>query len=421
MNRPLVNRPLVTGPLVTGAFEIREVDDADLDAYYDIRSQAFGRPETERTEWRDRVQRDQDAMRLGAYLGGELVGGLRVLPGGQWLNGRSVPMAGLAAVVVRPEVRGQGVARGLLFAALDWMRARGIAVSTLHPASTRVYRSGGWEIAGTQETVRVNGRSLAALRAAPGPRTDPTVVRLGRDDWPAARACYARAAAVHHGMVDRSESFWALREPAEDGSSWFTYGVRGEHGLEGYARYEQVPGSGWGYRLVVDDFVAETGAVAVALWRFLGAHAMQVQHIEVPHACTDPLLLFLDEQDLSVRFTNRWMFRIVDISGAIGGRGYPGVGNGSVSAQIHDPWPGGCTGAWTITVEDGAGHCVPAASASNPPDAVVTDIGALSALMIGRFSTTTLLTTGRMQGSHDALNTLGRLLSSPPPVLDDDF
>ena len=409
---------------MNGAFDIREVDDADLDAYYDIRSQAFGRPEAERTQWRDRVQRDEDAMRLGAYVGGELVGGLRVLPGGQWLNGRSVPMAGLAAVVVRPEVRGQGVARGLLFAALDWMRDRGIAVSTLHPASTRVYRSGGWEIAGTQETVRVNGRSVAALRSA-SDAAQPLVVRLGRDDWPAARACYARAAAVQHGMVDRSESFWMLREPTDDGSSWFTYGVRSEDGVDGYVRYQQVPGTtGWGYRIVVDDFVAQTSAVAVALWRFLGAHTMQVPHIEVPHGCTDPLLLFLDEQDLSVRLTNRWMFRMVDVAGAISGRGYPGVGNGSVSVQIHDPWPRGCTGTWSISVEDGSGRAArvsPADAADAGADTVVTDIGALSALMIGRFSTHTLLATGRMWGSPGAVEALGRLLSSPPPVLDDDF
>ena len=408
---------------MNAAFEIREVDDGDLDAYYDIRSQAFGRPETERAGWRDRVQRDQDAMRLGAYTGGELVGGLRVLPGGQWLNGRSVPMAGLAAVVVRPEARGQGVARSLEFAALDWMRTRGIAVSTLHPASTRVYRSGGWEIAGTQETVRVNSRSLAAVRAHSGALAESVVVRLGRDDWPAARVCYARTAALRHGMVDRSESFWALREPVADGSNRYMYGVRSDRGLDGFVRYEQVPGTdGWGYRLVVDDFVAESSVVAGALWRFLGAHAMQVPHLEVSHACTDSLLLFLDEQDLSVEYTNRWMFRIVDVAGAIGGRGYPGVGNGSVSVKIRDPWPNGCSGTWTLTVEDGQGSGVAApASAANVGDAVETDVGALSALMIGRFSTTTLRSAGRMQGSDEAVDTLGRLLHSPPPVLDDDF
>ena len=415
--------PDVNGPGVNAAFEIREVDDGDLDAYYDIRSQAFGRPETERAGWRDRVQRDQDAMRLGAYIAGELVGGLRVLPGGQWLNGRSVPMAGLAAVVVRPEARGQGVARGLEFAALDWMRARGIAVSTLHPASTRVYRSGGWEIAGTQETVRVNSPSLAAVRTPSDALAGPAVVRLGRDDWPAARDCYSRRAALRHGMVDRSESFWALREPVDDGSTWFTYGVRGDRGLDGFVRYVQVPGTaGWGYRLVVDDFVAESSAVAGALWQFLGAHAMQVPHLEVSHACTDSLLLFLDEQDLSVKNTNRWMFRIVDVAGAIGGRGYPGVGNGSVSVHIRDPWPNGCSGTWTLTVENGQGSAGAAPpSAGGVGNAVVTDIGALSALMIGRFSTTTLRDAGRMQGSDDAVDTLGRLLHSPPPVLDDDF
>ena len=208
----------------------------------------------------------------------------------------------------------------------------------------------------------------------------------------------------------------------EEGTSWFTYGVRGEHALDGYVRYEQVLGTaGWGYRLVVDDFVAGSSAVAGALWRFLGAHAMQVPHLEVSHACTDSLLLFLDEQDLSVQNTNRWMFRIVDVAGAIGGRGYPGVGNGSVSVQIRDPWPGGCSGTWTLSVEDEAGHAVLADSATGAANAVVTDIGALSALMIGRFSTTTVRQAGRMQGSDEAVDTLSRLLHSPPPVLDDDF
>ena len=63
-------------------FDLREMPETDLDQYYDIRAQAFGRPEAEREEWRTRVAADADALRLGAYRRSELVGGLRILPAG---------------------------------------------------------------------------------------------------------------------------------------------------------------------------------------------------------------------------------------------------------------------------------------------------------------------------------------------------
>ncbi len=413
--------------MVNGSLRIAVIGDAALDAYYDIRAQAFGRPESERAEWCDRVQRDVDSVRLGAYLGTELVGGLRVLPGAQWLNGRSVPMGAVAAAVVRPEFRNRGVARSLLFAGLDWMREQGIAVSSLHPASTRVYRSTGWEIAGMQETVLVDVRSLAALRGLTD-SGENAVVRLGPQDWETVRACYARAAASRHGFVDRSESFWNLREPASDDTDWFTYGVRRrvghDDGLAGYVRYRQRAGDGWRYRLVVDDIVAATPTVARALWRFLGAHAMQVEPIEVHHACVDQLLLLLDEQDLVSRYPNRWMFRIVDLAAAVAGRGYPGDRNGSIEIDVEDPWPGGCSGRWRISVEaiDGRATRIDAhGSAVGAADRVSTDIGALSALMIGRFTASTLAGAGRMGGSPAALATLDSLLASPTPQMDDDF
>ncbi len=43
-----------------------------------------------------------------------LAGGLVLLPLGQWFGGRSVPMTGLAAVMVAPEFRARGVATELL-------------------------------------------------------------------------------------------------------------------------------------------------------------------------------------------------------------------------------------------------------------------------------------------------------------------
>ena len=397
---------------MTPSVEVREVGDDDLDAYYAVRAQAFGRPESERTPWRDRVAADPAAARLGAYVGAKLVGGLRVLPGGQWMTGRRVSMGGVAAVVVAPEVRGRGVARALLFHGLGWMKERELAVSALHPATTRVYRSTGWEIAGDQENVAVPPRSLAAIRRG---ETLP-VERVERDDWPELRECYARSARRRHGFVDRSESFWMLREPAADADSWFTYAVWGNDRISGYVRYQQQPESGWGYQLRVDDFVADDLDSAASLWRFLGGHGMQVQRVEVPGPAVDQLALLLDEQDLSTLAVNRWMHRIVDVPAAFEQRGYPSSISGSVSLTVSDPWPEGAGGTWAITVDDGAGSAATALKAS-----ITTDIGALSALNIGRFSVATLAAAGRIHGPEHELVRLGNLLAAPIPQLTDDF
>ena len=60
-------------PDVHAAFEIREVDDADLDAYYDIRSQAFGRPEAERAraDAREALHGRAQPLRVDRQLAGE--------------------------------------------------------------------------------------------------------------------------------------------------------------------------------------------------------------------------------------------------------------------------------------------------------------------------------------------------------------
>ena len=397
-------------------FEIREIEDDDLDDYFDIRSQAFGRPEADRIDWTTRVK--GDAFVVGAFDGARRVGGAWVLPAAQWTAGRSVPMGGIGGVVVRPEDRGRGVCRTLLEHTLQWMRDHEIAVSTLHPASTRVYRSGGWEIAGDQGVFRVPSRSLATIRFG----TDLEVERLSATDWPAVRTCYEQVAPARHGYVDRSELFWEMRERGTGDHGAFTYGMRDPNAsdqLLGYVRYrQQLSRRGWGYELTVDECIGRDLATTATMWRFIGANSMQVEHTDVAIPHEDELLLLLDEQDLRPRLLNRWMHRIVDLPGAFAGRGFSPDVNGEISVQIHDPWTDGTSGIWTITVADGVG-----AARSNPGVApeVALDVGALSALYIGRFSAVSLFGAGRATGDGAAVERLGRLLRAPIPVMADDF
>jgi predicted acetyltransferase len=398
----------------TTAFDVRAVEADDLDQYFEVRSQSFGVATTERDEWKEFMTTAPDIAGFGAFRGGLLLGALRVIPGGQFVLGRAVPMGGIAAVVVRPEARGAGIARALLQAAIGWMRDTGLAVSSLHPASTRAYRSAGWEIAGQAGWVSVPTRSFSAIRGdAAGP-----VVRLDATGTDAAemRSCYAAVAPAIHGAVDRSPSFWALHErgAAHDGA--FAYGVRGLDGLTGYVAYTQTPGESWGYSIRVDDFVAQDRATALALWRFIGGHSMQVERVTV-HLSALPLLLhLLDEQDAVVHLENRWMHRIVDVPRALAARGYPAGLEASVDVLVTDPVLADT--AWTISVADGTGE----ASPTTPTDATLRlDIGAFSALSIGGTTVGVLRSAGRLQGPDDAAARLASILGAPAPTMTDDF
>ena len=59
----------------------------------------------------------------------------------QWWNGRAVPMAGVAGVMVAPEERGRGVGRALMTALLEVIAARGYPLSVLFPSTLPTRRA----------------------------------------------------------------------------------------------------------------------------------------------------------------------------------------------------------------------------------------------------------------------------------------
>jgi predicted acetyltransferase len=399
---------------MTAAIDVRRLAEDEFDQYFDVRAQAFAVPGDERADWMEFATTTPEIVSIGAFRGSRLLGALRVIPGGQFVLGRSVPMGGIAGVVVRPEARAGGVARAMLTEAVRSMRADGLAVSSLHPASTRAYRSAGWEIAGRAGLASVTARSLTTIRGeAVGP-----VEPLTADDTDAMHACYARNASTLHGAVDRSPSFWRLHDRIGSADGAFRYGVRRGGELAGYLAYTQSSQwPAWGYGLQVDDFAASDRPTATALWRFLGAHSMQVERVTVSLAMLRSLLLLLDEQDTMLQRENRWMHRVVDLPGAIGARGFPPGLEGRVDVVIADPLPGGASGAWTIRVADGAGVAVP-----GPEDAAVAvGIGALSALFIGGTTVDAMVAAGLLDGPREQVAQLGALLVAPAPLMTDDF
>ena len=91
--------------------EIRVPTAEDMNEIFDVRAQAFAVEESDRERWTELVD---PAGMLAAFLGTKVVGALNIIDLGQWFGGRSVPMGGVATVVVRPEHRGEGVGARLL-------------------------------------------------------------------------------------------------------------------------------------------------------------------------------------------------------------------------------------------------------------------------------------------------------------------
>src|SRR6187399_75373 len=132
--------------------DTRTLDPADLDAALDVRSRSFGVLSTGSVEaWKARMTRAIEAERvLGAYDGARLVATARINDLSQWWSGQSLPMAGIAGVVVAPEHRGHGVGTQIMTALLDRGRALAYPVSALYPATIPVYRAAGYELAGAE-------------------------------------------------------------------------------------------------------------------------------------------------------------------------------------------------------------------------------------------------------------------------------
>ena len=160
--------------------------------------------------------------------------------------------------------------------------------------------------------------------------------------------------------MDRSDWLWGLFAEPTSRTCRSSTALDGDDGLDGYVVFTQKPSTPVGLRRSrSEEFAARDPLAAITLWRFLGGHRMQVEHITVQVAPVDSLLLVLPEQDVESLGNNRWMHRIVDAPGAIAARGFPPDVAAEVHLDLHDrlaPWN---EGRWVLRIDGGRGELVP--------------------------------------------------------------
>jgi predicted acetyltransferase len=335
--------------------------DDDLDAQLDLAGRSFGPASPAGRDRRRRTIADAIAngRSFGAFDGDRPAGAAMFHDMRQWWCGRPVPMAGVAAVMVAPEDRGRGIGRRVMTAVLDEVAARGYPLSALYPATTPLYRSLGWELAGVRETAVIPARSLRDL-VPPDPVVPATAdvtagpARLRRAAPGDAEAVIAVIDRVRQAARDCGPITWDLA--AVD--SWLAdpdqYAYLGDDGFLIYRWH-----NGSHDALFVEGAEAISASTQRAFWAHVGSHASIADQV---HARVGPAGVFwrlTRERDADVQHRSMWMLRVIDAPAAVAGRGFPAAVSVAVPLAINDHARAANSGRWQLTIAEGRGTLEP--------------------------------------------------------------
>jgi predicted acetyltransferase len=395
--------------------ELRTGAPEDLDGIWEVFRLGFGATDADRDRWVESLDPARALVVDGPR--GEIAAASHIRPFRQWFGGRAVPLAGYSPVAVLPEHRGRGLGRAVTAGPFADLRERGEVIAGLFPASVELYRSVGFELAGSYVHRRLPAAHLAALR--PGGAVD---LRRGTvDDVAAVHRCYDRLARRTDGPITRDEAWWARRLPPDlAGTVCYVVDDPATPGeLAGYAAYRHGPGRPpYDYAVVVSEVLAADPDVLRALWRVVGSSGSQAPQVDVIGPGEDPLFLLVGASDpRAVRSEIRWMLRLVDAAGAVAARGWNPTATGRVDLEVvdeHAPWN---AGRWQLEVDGGAGRLAPGGDGT-----VEVTIQGLSSWWSGYAGARTLAATGHLRTADPAaLAVLDGLGAASPPTLVDFY
>jgi predicted acetyltransferase len=323
-----------------------------------------------------------------------------------------VSASGIAAVAVAPHARGAGVGAAIVRDALEESVRRGLALSSLYPATYPVYRAGGYESAGTRTIYRL---STAALRVDRGPAT---MRPLEEADRPIARRLHERRARLGSGQLDRSDFFWQ-RVWWDDEDPVQGYLVEGPSGEpEGHLFVSKEKGGSPRRPFVVwvSDLVALTEAAARCILHFFAMHASVFDAVLVAAGSPDPLLMLPREEPWEIHKLQRWMLRLVDVRAALAARGYSPAVETEVHFDVRDDVLPANAGRFVLEVSGGAGRV-----RKGGRGRVRLDAATLPPLYTGYLSAEELAAYGRIEGAPSDLAQASATFAGPAPWMVDGF
>jgi len=343
-------------------------------------------------------------------LGEEVAGGLAIYFMGQWFGGRSVPMAGIAAVGVGPERRGTGVAFELMAGALRELHQSGIPLSILYPTTQTLYRRVGYEQAGVRCQFVLPTRSIGIEdRTLPLRPVDPDRHEVFHD-------LYRERAGRDAGNLDRNRAIWERVVTPRDGEkAIYAYLVGEGSRPEGYVVFTQ-PDKESGYDLFVRDLVALTPGAIRRLLTFFADHRSMAREVVWCGPLADPVACLFPEQDHRVKHMERWMMRVVDVRRALAMRGYSDGIEAELHLEVSDDLLPANQGRIVLRVAQGRAEV-----SDGGRGELELEVSGLAPLYSGFLSPQQLAAIGLLSGPPAALATAAQLFAGPEPWMPDYF
>ncbi len=339
---------------------------------------------------------------------GQIVGGLAIIPMGQWWGGLLVPMMGIAGVGIAPECRGSGAALALMQDTLKELHSKGVPISVLYPATQRLYRKVGYEQAGTICGWEIPTDSIQILK-------QPLSVKAVPVDYEVFRELYLHQARLNNGNLDRHSSLWIPVISTDKDEKIYAYLIGTVDQPQGYIIFSQKRSEASNY-IQVKDWVAVTTAAVQTFWAFLASHRSQIDKVRWKSSAIDSLTLLLLEQTVTPRFVERWLLRVVDVQKALEKRGYPEGIQGELHLEVRDELIAENNGKFILSVANGRGEVTKGGKGE-----LQLDIRGLAPLYTNLFAPSALQVMGQLEGTETAISTATQIFTGSSPWMPDFF
>lgn len=378
----------------------------ELREYAEILAQSFAGKAEDMLHWISQLPERE--LRLWREKG-RVIAGLTAYRIAQYFGGKSVPMAGIAGVVVTPHERKSGAGTGSMRRLLDELYAEGIAISTLYPATQPIYRKLGYEVAGSHlnYSIPVNTITLRDHEAEIRPATEA--------DEPVMAQIAAQRAKNTNGNLDRSPYFWRRKfGPPTDPTLRYMIEVNGKP--RGYLIYRAKILLFPKQELQVADFACLDASSGRRLLSYFADHRSVAERVLLYGAPIEPLFLHLAEQKHKIENRWDWMTRIVCLKPALEKRGYAAHVKASLELEVRDEVLKENHGRWKFEVEGGAAKVEKGGKGK-----VKVDIRGLAAMYTSALSAQDAEQIGYLEASEADKTTLNAIFAGPAPWTPDFF
>ncbi|MEK3864043.1 GNAT family N-acetyltransferase [Paenibacillus sp. FSL H7-0716] len=389
--------------------DIRQLHSEEFDLSMDLSEYAFQYklPSEKRANAKERFKAERV---WGAFEEGTLEAKLTLLPFEVYIQGRLVPMGGLAGVATWPENRRQGHVAKLLAHTLQTMNEAGQTLSFLHPFLIPFYRKFGWEVYCEYKKYSIPVAKFPKKVEVEGK------VRRGVKDIEVLDNLYNRFAVRYNGTLKRDLDWWENSVLDDEGQIAVFYSQLGEP--EGYVLYKIE-----NRELVIDEFVFLNEQARQGLWTFLANHDSMVTGASLKLVPSDDMLPFL-LPDPRIEQENYPYFMARIVNAKVFVESYSFKRHSSQKKQViyiedkYAPWNDGLW-EWTVS-EEGAAAFLRIVGERDAAD-LSCGIGTLTILMFGYKRPAELARYGLVTGNPTSLEWLEEIIPQAETALFDHF